>query len=134
MCRAVELLHGSGTPLLYKWLKEQETVLFQGHADAIEKQIYEQAQGRDNQDELEREAGYFERNHRRMDYLEMRIQGWVIGSGMVESGAKQFKARLAGPGMRWSRKGAERLLPIRSSILSGRFNQAWAAAYTSPQI
>lgn len=91
--------------------------MFQGHADKIAKQICEQAQGRDNQDELLKEAGYFERNYRRINYLEMRIQGWLIGSGMVESGAKQFKTCLAGPGIRWSRKGAERLLPIRSSIL-----------------
>ena len=53
---------------------------------------------------------------------------------MVESGAKQFKARLAGPGMHWSRAGAERLLPIRSAILSDRFDQAWRSAYNSPQI
>ena len=133
LCHAAEQLHGSSTPAMYKWLKEQETVLFQGHANEIAKHKCELAQGRDSQDELLREAGYFERNHRRMDYLEMRIQGWVIGSGMVESGAKQFKARLAGPGMRWSRKGAERLLPIWSSILSDRFNQTWAIAYNSPQ-
>jgi len=69
-----------------------------------------------------------------MDYLEMRIQGWVIGSGMVESGAKQFKARLAGPGMRWSRSGAERMLPIRSAILSGRFDHVWLSAQNSPPI
>jgi hypothetical protein len=51
-----------------------------------------------------------------MNYLEMRTEGWVIGSGMVESGGKQFKHRFAGPGMRWSRLGAERLLPIRTAI------------------
>jgi hypothetical protein len=68
-----------------------------------------------------------------MDYLEMRIQGWVIGCGIVESGAKQFKAWFAGPGMRWSRNGAERLLPVRSAILSGRFHKVWSSVYTSPQ-
>jgi hypothetical protein len=134
LCHAAEMLHGEATPAMQKWLDEQETRLFQGHADEIAKHIYQQSQDKPGKDELLREAGYFERNHRRMDYLEMRIQGWVIGSGMVESGAKQFKARLAGAGMRWSRNGAERLLPIRSSILSGRFAQAWTAAYSLPQI
>ena len=62
-----------------------------------------QAQGKSCQDELLREAGYFEHNQHRMDYLEMPIQGWVIGSGRVESAPKQFKAHLAGPGMHWSR-------------------------------
>jgi hypothetical protein len=52
---------------------------------------------------LEREAGYFHDNQRRMNYLEMREAEWPIASGMVESSAKQFKARFCGPGMRWSR-------------------------------
>lgn len=28
-----------------------------------------------------------------MNYLEMREEEWPIGSGMVESGGKQYKAR-----------------------------------------
>lgn len=134
LCHAAEILHGEDTPRKQKWLKEQETCLFQGHADELAKIISQQAQDKACKDELLKEAGYFERNHRRMDYLEMRIQGWVIGSGMVESGAKQFKARLAGPGMHWSRQAAERILPIRSSIQSGRFDKTWKAAYNLPQI
>jgi hypothetical protein len=51
-----------------------------------------------------------------MNHLELREEGWRVpfgrGSGMVESAAKQFKARFGGPGMRWSRKGAENLLPL----------------------
>ena len=117
-----------------KWLAEYETRLFQGHANEIAKDIREAAQEKRDKEALLREAGYFEHNQYRMDYLEMRIQGWVIGSGMVESGAKQFKARLAGAGMRWNRKSAEKLLPIRSAILSGRFNKVWTSAYNSPQI
>jgi hypothetical protein len=134
LAHTAELLHGEGTPAMQHWLKEEETSLFQGHADEIAHRIRQRAQGKSCQDELLREAGYFEHNQHRMDYLEMRSQGWVIGSGMVESAAKQFKARLAGPGMHWSRAGAERLLPIRSAILSDRFHQAWRSAYNSPPI
>lgn len=134
LARAAELLHGEGTPAMHRWLQEEETSLFQGHADEIAYRIRQRTQGKPCQDELLREAGYFEHNQHRMDYLEMRIQGWVIGSGMVESGAKQFKARLAGPGMRWSRSGAERMLPIRSAILSGRFDHVWLSAQNSPPI
>jgi hypothetical protein len=133
LAHAAELLHGEGTLAMQRWLKEEETSLFQGHADEIAHRIRQRAQGKPVQEALSREAGYFEHNQHRMDYLEMRIQGWVIGSGMVESGAKQFKARLAGPGMHWSRTGAERLLAIRSAILSDRFDQIWHSAYISPQ-
>ncbi len=68
-----------------------------------------------------------------MNYMALREEGWVIGSGMIESGAKQFKARFAGPGMRWSRDGAERLLPIRAAILGQQFDQHWDVIYNSPQ-
>jgi len=79
-------------------------------------------------------TGYFEKNKRRMNYLELRADGWVIGSGMVESGGKQFKSRFCGSGMRWSRSGAKHLLPIRTAILSQRFDQLWQKAYYSPNI
>jgi hypothetical protein len=81
---------------------------------------------------LAREAGYFHKNRKRMNYLEMRSEGYPIGSGMVESAAKQYKARFCGAGMRWSRKGAERLLPVRTAILSSRFDKMWRSAYLSP--
>jgi hypothetical protein len=67
-----------------------------------------------------------------MQYLEMREEGYDIGSGMVESGGKQFKSRFCGSGMRWSRRGMERLIPIRTSVMSGCFDTVWQTAYNSP--
>ena len=63
-----------------------------------------------------------------MQYQAFREEGYPIGSGTVESGIKQFKARLTGPGMRWSRPGAERMLVIRAAVLAGSFDDLWAAA------
>jgi hypothetical protein len=67
-----------------------------------------------------------------MHYLEMREEGVPIGSGMVESACKQFRARLAGSGMRWSRPGLERLLPIRAAIMGHGFDALWQKAYHLP--
>jgi len=66
-----------------------------------------------------------------MEYLDRRWEGWVIGSGMIESGAKQYQTRFKGPGMQWSRTGAERLLPVRTAILSNRFDELWRRVYNS---
>jgi hypothetical protein len=63
-----------------------------------------------------------------MQYQEFRENGYPIGSGCVESAIKQFKVRLAGPGMRWSRPAAERMLVIRAAILNHQFDRLWAAA------
>jgi hypothetical protein len=63
-------------------------------------------------------ARYFHTHKHRMHYQRFQAEGFPIGSGSVESGIKQFKARLTGPGMRWSRPGAQRMLLIRSAVLS----------------
>ena len=56
--------------------------------------------------------------------------GWSR-SGMVESGAKRFKDRFTKAGMRWTRTGAERLLPIRVAVMSDRLQERWRLAYNS---
>lgn len=63
-----------------------------------------------------------------MRYQEFREEGWLIGSGPVESEIRQFKVRLTGPGMRWSRPHAERMLVIRTAVLSDDFDTLWAVA------
>jgi hypothetical protein len=73
--------------------------LFQGHADSIALELNQAAQNdHPAAKELAKQAGYFLNNRRRMNYHEMREAGWLIGSGMVESGAEQSKARFTGPG------------------------------------
>jgi hypothetical protein len=130
---AGNLLHGEGSAQAHRWVKGLETLLYQGHARRIAEQLKELAKThRRVAKGLRKEAGYFEHNQRRMQYLETREDGFPIGSGMVESGVKQFRARFTGSGMRWSRDGAERLLPVRAAILSKRFDQVWTAVYTSP--
>lgn len=130
---AARLLKQEGTAAFTRWLNRRETLLYQAHALTIAQGL-EQAAQRDlvNAEELITAAGYFRSNHHRMNYIEMREEGWPIGSGVVESGAKQFKARFSGPGMRWSRQGAQNLLPIRAAVLSRRFDHTWAAAKNLP--
>lgn len=123
-------LHAEGSLLAQRWMNKHSELLYQGHADHIARSLHSAAE---QQPGADAEAGYFETNHRRMNYMELREQGWVIGSGMIESAAKQFKARFAGPGMRWSRDGAERLLPVRAAILGKQFDRLWPSAYNSPQ-
>jgi hypothetical protein len=133
LASAAHTLHGDGTPVAQQWFKQYEMTLFQGHADRLAEQLREAAAVQPAAAEgLRREAGYFADNQRRMQYLELREDGFPIGSGMVESGCKQFRQRFSGPGMQWSRPGIERLLPIRAAIMSQRFDQLWKSAYTSP--
>jgi hypothetical protein len=63
-----------------------------------------------------------------MQYQAFLEDGYPIGSGTVESGVKQFKLRLTGAGMRWSRKAAEEMLVIRGAVMGQRFDALWDAA------
>lgn len=117
------------------WLNEQKRMLFQGHADEIAKLLRRKAETQTDaigKEGLCAEVGYFENQKRRMNYLELRTEGWLIGSGTVESGAKQYKERFTGPGMRWKRPNATNLLPVRSAVMTGNFDQIWNSIYYSP--
>ena len=60
----------------------------------------------------------------RMKYDEYILNGWFIGSGVVESACKcVVQQRLDRSGMHWSVRGAEALLPIRTLYKSGRLDE-----------
>ena len=133
LANAADILHGEGTRRSRSWYRRWREQLYQGRVRNLIRALKRQASLHpDRTNAILQQAGYFQKNTKRMNYLEMRIEGYPIGSGMVESAAKQFKSRFCGPGMRWSRAGAERLIPIRSAILSKRFDKIWDLAYNSP--
>ena len=134
LAKAAQVLHGEQTEKAQRWFKARKNALYQGQALSIAHLLSGEAEQHPQQaDSLQGEAGYFSNNHRRMRYMQMREEGWPIGSGMVESGCKQFKHRFSGPGMRWSREGAERLIPIRAAIMSSQFDDLWRQAHPVPQ-
>jgi hypothetical protein len=127
------LVHGEGTAEATRWVKAMEKPLYQGHAWEVSNKIKDLVQEHlALAEKLQTEAGYFQNNQRRMQYLELREDGFPIGSGMVESGCKQIRARFTGAGMRWSRPGAENLIPIRTALLSERFDEMWNTVYKLP--
>lgn len=127
------LLYDEGTPAARRWLNQLKKALFQGDIEGIEATLRRAAKRHPkHQAALLREADFFQRNKRRMNYLEMRNERWLIGSGPIESDAKQIKGRVAGPGMRWSRPGADNILLIKTEIMSHRFDRYWKAAYALP--
>lgn len=129
---AAHLLYPENQPARARWYNAQETLLFQGQAAKIADTLAQKAPTLAVPAALLTEAHYFHTNQLRMNYLAYREAGLPIGSGMIESGAKQFKARFTGPGMRWSRPGLERLIPIRAALLSHHFDALWKAVFPSP--
>lgn len=70
--------------------------------------------------EMHRQVTQYVANHsHRMDYPRYRANGWLIGSGHVESACKAVVgARLKGSGMRWSEEGADAVCHLRALFKS----------------
>jgi hypothetical protein len=103
-----------------RWFETATDDLFQGNVFKIIQFLERRG--------LDAHAHYFQVHQRRMQYAEFQEPGYPIGSGTVESGVKQFKVRLTGPGMRWSRPGAERMLVIRAAVMQDSFDDLWQRA------
>jgi hypothetical protein len=74
------------------------------------------------------EADYFERNRERMRYPKFRKPGLFFGSGVIEAGCKTaIGARLKQSGMFWTVHGANAIIALRCTRLSGKFEDYWAA-------
>lgn len=133
---AALLIHPEEGPSRTAWYEASKAKLYAGQAADLADGLVDQAVALPpaRADALEVEAGYFANNSERMAYACLRQAGFPIGSGMVESGCKQFKARFAGPGMRWSRSGAKQLLSIRAAVMGDCFDAAWQQAASLPLI
>ena len=104
--------------LAQSWLKRLKTHLWQGEIQQIIAQLHT----------AELPTHYFEEHQHRMDYPRFNALAYPLGSGTIESGVKQYKQRLCGTGMRWSRTGLTRMICLRSAALNDSFASRCAAA------
>jgi hypothetical protein len=66
---------------------------------------------------------YYTNNQDRMDYAHFRQQGYLIGSGTIESGCKQIGTmRLKRSGAQWTEAGATAVAKARAVWLSGQWD------------
>jgi hypothetical protein len=129
--QAAKLLYGEGSLKAGNFVAIYEELLYQGEAERVASGIelnlnkLTQPVSEERAALIEREANYFRTNRSRMAYQHCREAGFVIGSGMVESGCKLFKQRFGASGMRWSRSGATNLMPLRAAVMGQCFDQVW---------
>lgn len=120
LAKASHALHPDDPEAAQRWFHSFKNHLFLGEVFLIIRALQQAG--------LHAFSHYFETHHRRMQYQQFQEDGYPIGSGSVESEIKQLKARLTGPGMRWSRPAAQRMLLIRSAVLDHSFDQLWSLA------
>jgi hypothetical protein len=82
--------------------------------------------------EFQKAYNYLRTRTKNLQYAEFRRQGLPIGSGITEAACKTvFTQRLKLSGMRWSGPGAQTILNLRVLLLSGLWDEVYAATVNS---
>jgi hypothetical protein len=129
---AAEALFGKGSDRAKAWynkyakkLKEEDL----GARSVLNSMDYYEATralSKSRKEALAAQRTFFQRNRAKMTYADFRRRGLPIGSGPVEAACKTLvKTRLCRSGMRWSRKGGQRILDLRTYVKSNRWDPFW---------
>jgi hypothetical protein len=107
------------------WLTTQRTALWHGELDTVIDacQAQVQPQRDPNDDPAQKAVTYFTNNRSRMDYPTYRNNGYQIGSGTIESAAKQIVSqRMKVTGAIWNLDSARLVAKARAAFLSDQWD------------
>ena len=105
------------------WIQSRYDELDQGRLAALVKALHDSASKCKEALECIR---YIWNNRSRMRYRKFHLWGLCTSSGVVEAGCKVVVGtRLKRAGMHWTVKGANAIIALRCSKLSGRFEDFW---------
>jgi len=112
-----------------RWRIRWWTDLDEGGVEKIIRQARDKLpQNSEAKEKAELEINYLSENKERMRYADFRKQGLFVGSGVVEAGCKTvIGQRLKRSGMEWSVRGANAIISLRCTFLSGRMEDYWEA-------
>ena len=117
-----KLIYGDGTEGK-QWIQARYEELDNGHLQSLVHALRRHTrQSKEARDCLH----YVWNNRRRMRYPKFHQQGFCTSTGIVEAGCKVvIGTRLKRAGMHWTVKGANAIIALRCSTLSGRFEDFW---------
>jgi len=110
------------------WVNLAKQALWDGKMDEVIAACLDLARTEDSSDPAFVAARYFQQNRDRMDYPAYRRQGYQIGSGTIESAAKQIGTlRMKVAGATWNEDSARKVAKARATYLSNEWDDL--AAY-----
>lgn len=127
---AGQVFYAQGTPELKEWVGQQTEAMRNGRIRAVldtlrnaQAAVPKTGPGnKGRRTRLAKQLDFLEKNESRLRYAEMRADDLVIGSGVIEGAIRNLvRVRLDGPGMRWGRQRAERVLHLRCILLNGQW-------------
>jgi len=124
---AAKIAFGVDKRELKQWTEKRRKELNQGKVEKVIEAIAQlSASTKEEQELLEKEMGYFEKNKERMRYADFKKQELFVGSGVVEAGCRTVVGqRLKQSGMHWSVKGANNIIALRCCFLSNLWEDFW---------
>ena len=124
-------VYGEGKMEAAAWVERRKDELWEGKVGQVIRSLdLLNLEQESYADEVRQAVGYFQNNRERMRYDEFRAMGYPIGSGTVESGAKNvIHQRMRRPGRGWKRENAQAMLAGLAELNSGRFQWAWQQVY-----
>ena len=122
------VLYAKGDDKVEAWVEKCALKILHGHSNQVAKgmRISATKQGLTKRDKIDKCADYLLKNKLRLQYGEALKKGYPIASGVIEGACRHLiNDRLDITGARWSLKGAEAILKLRSLKSSGDFNDYW---------
>lgn len=116
---------GEGTTAATAWVKARETELWQGQVAAVQRALEDlPPKSGEAGEKLRQVRSYVAEQAARLDYARFRAEGRPIGSGTVESAARNvIKWRMARGGARWGEAYVNPMVALLGEIHSGRYDQ-----------
>lgn len=139
--KAGRLFHAEASPELEQWVEPLKLLLLNGQVDALLQRLREilaSVPSRGPNTKIKRQTlariiAYFEPRQKMMRYDAYRRDDLVLATGVIEGACRHVVGeRLDCAGMRWTLKGAERVLQLRCIELNGDWESftTWAEQQT----
>jgi hypothetical protein len=124
LAKAGNAAWGEGTAEARAWLAQRETELWQGQRMQVDNALHQLPRRRGDRGKAIRQVkGYVDQHWEHIQYERFRKEGRPIGSGTVESGAKNVvQWRMKRGGQSWSRPSATRMLAALGELHSKRWS------------
>ena len=124
-----KVIYGTPSDLGDAWAQARHAELDAGHLHKLVAALADHSRSRTDaskREEIRKCLGYLWGNRRRMRYPAFRAQGLCTSTAVVEAGCKvAIGTRLKRAGMHWTVRGANAIIALRCSKLSGRFEDFW---------
>lgn len=131
--KIAEVAFTVGSDSYKNWLEKTRTLLWNGRIAQLITECKNFATKSATSEVVHAATTFFTNNKKRMDYARFREEGYFIGSGTIESGAKRLgELRLKEAGARWTKDGAVYTAKARAAWLGDQWRPIVSRRSPSP--